>query len=177
MIVFFVFYKCFPRTVALTRFLFQLSFLTSNVYALTCRVFLLTHLCVCVYVPLSSLQYWQLLSPKLPCSLCFISSSLLDLLSTSLLCSQLLSTPTKVRPLCCFSPSAVTYWFSSSLEGFCSLCPCFTVCIPLGFFLDWLQLCGGKRSTRHGPMFWDKGCFICCCIPSSSLFTFLTVCC
>lgn len=36
--------------VALTRFLFQLSFLTSNVYTLTCCVFLLTHVCVCVCV-------------------------------------------------------------------------------------------------------------------------------
>lgn len=55
----------------------------------------LTSLCVCTS-PLSSLQSWRLLSPKLPCGLCFISSSLQDLLSTSLLCSQLLSTPTKV---------------------------------------------------------------------------------
>lgn len=136
--------------VALTRFLFQLSFLTSNVYTLTCCVFLLTHVCVCVctHVPLSSLQYWQLLSPKLPCSLCFISSSLLDLLSTSLLCSQLLSTPTKVRPLCCFSPSAVTYWFSSSLEGFCSLCPCFTVCITLGVFFRLTTAMWGEKKHK-----------------------------
>lgn len=75
-------------------------------FALTCCVSLLTHLlCVCTF-PLFSLQSWQLLSPKLPCGLCFISSSLQDLLSTSLLCSQLLSTPTKVRPPPCLSPSA-----------------------------------------------------------------------
>lgn len=71
---------------------------------------------VCTF-PLSSLQSWQLLSPKLPCGLCFISSSLQDLLSTSLLCSQLLSTPTKVRPPCCLSPSATHFFFP---EGCCS---------------------------------------------------------
>lgn len=60
-----------------------------------CLAHSLTSLCVCTS-PLSSLQSWRLLSPKLPCGLCFISSSLQDLLSTSLLCSQLLSTPTKV---------------------------------------------------------------------------------
>ena len=97
------------------------SDLTMCVCALTCCVSLLTHLCVCVCVrvctfPLSSLQSWQLLSPKLPCGLCFISSSLLDLLSTSLLCSQLLSTPTKVRPPRCFSPSATQTHFLHLLK-------------------------------------------------------------
>lgn len=43
------------------------------------------------------LQSWQLLSPKLPCGLCFISCWLPDPLSTSLLCCPLLSTPTKVQ--------------------------------------------------------------------------------
>lgn len=45
----------------------------------------------------SLMRSWPLPSPKLPCGLCFISSSLLDLLSTSLLCSQPLSTPTKFQ--------------------------------------------------------------------------------
>lgn len=76
-------------------------------------------LCVCTF-PLSSLQSWQLLSPKLPCGLCFISSSLQDLLSTSLLCSQLLSTPTKVRPPRCLSPSAPQTKFFFFLKGSCS---------------------------------------------------------
>ena len=78
----------------------------------------LTLVFVCVF-PLSSLQSWPLLSPKLPCGLCFISSSLLDLLSTSLLCSQLLSTPTKVWYPRCLSPSATQTHFLFVYQGCC----------------------------------------------------------
>ena len=56
---------------------------------------------LCVF---SLLQSSRLLSHKLPCSLCFINSSLLDrLLSTSLLCFPKLlnNPPTKVWPLLC----------------------------------------------------------------------------
>lgn len=80
------------QLMSLTRSLDIQSFTMHSPVAWPCS---LTSLCVCIF-PLSSLQSWQLLSPKLPCGLCFISSSLQDLLSTSLLCSQLLSTPTKV---------------------------------------------------------------------------------